>query len=53
MYKLYNDFQQKIVENQDLYRNKDDFRFFLKQKVMYMYSVYKVDRSKNGGFHYH
>ena len=28
MYKLYNDLQLKIVENHDLYRNKDDFRFF-------------------------
>ena len=28
MYKLYNDLQLKIVENQDLYRNKDDFDFF-------------------------
>ena len=34
MYKLYNDLQLKIVENQDLYRNKDDFRFFFKQKVL-------------------
>ena len=28
MYKFYNDLQLKIVENKDLYRNKDDFRFF-------------------------
>ena len=34
MYKLYNDLQLKIVENQDLFRNKDDFRFFLKQKFL-------------------
>ena len=35
MYKLYNDLQLKMVENQDLYyRNKDDFRFFFKQKVL-------------------
>ena len=34
MCKLYNDLQLKIVENQDSYRNKDDFRFFLKQKVL-------------------
>ena len=34
MYKLYNNLQLKIVENHDLYRNKDDFRFFLKQKVL-------------------
>ena len=31
MYKLYNDLQLKIVENQDLYRNKDDLRFFNKK----------------------
>ena len=24
---------KKIVENQDLYRNKDDFRFFQIQKI--------------------
>ena len=24
----------KIVENQDLYMNKDDFRFFLNKKVL-------------------
>ena len=34
MYKLYNNIQIKIVENQDLYRNKDDFRFFYKHKVL-------------------
>ena len=32
MYKLYNDLQLKIVENQDFYRNKDDFRFFKRIK---------------------
>ena len=35
MYKLYNDLQLKIVENQDLYRNKDDFRF--KKKSSYIW----------------
>ena len=30
---FYNDLQLKIVENKDLYRTKDDFRFFL-QKVL-------------------
>ena len=34
MYKLNNDLQLKIVENQDLYRNTDDFRFFFLQKVL-------------------
>ena len=34
MYKLYNDLQLKIVENQDLCRNKDDSRFLFKQKVL-------------------
>ena len=28
MCKFYNDLQLKIVENKDLYRNKDDFQFF-------------------------
>ena len=32
MFKLNNDLQLKIVEDQDLYRNKDDFRFFFKTK---------------------
>ena len=36
MYKLYNDLQLKIVKNQDLYRNKDDFRFFLQTKSSYI-----------------
>ena len=36
MYKLYNDFQQKIVENQDLFRNKDDFRFKKKKNYVYV-----------------
>ena len=35
MYKLYNDLQLKIVENQDLYRIKDDIRFFLNEKFLY------------------
>ena len=35
MYKLYNDLQLKIVENQDLYRNKDDIRFFFNKKFLY------------------
>ena len=35
MYKLYNDLQLKIVENQDLCRNIDDFRFFLNKKFLY------------------
>ena len=35
MYKLYNNLQLKIVENQDLYRNKDDFRFILNKKFLY------------------
>ena len=34
MYKLYNDLQLKIVANQDLYRNKDDFRFYFNQQVL-------------------
>ena len=34
MYRLYNNLQLKIVENQDLYRNKDDFRFFFRQKFL-------------------
>ena len=34
MCKFYNDLQLKIVEKKDLYRNKDDFRFFIKQKVL-------------------
>ena len=32
MYKLNNDLHLKIVEDQDLYRNKDDFRFFSRNK---------------------
>ena len=35
MYKLYNDLQLKIVDNQDLYRNKDDIQFFLNKKFFY------------------
>ena len=34
MYKLYNDLQLKIVVNKDLFRNKDDFRYFFKQKIL-------------------
>ena len=34
MYKLNNGLQLKIVEVEDLYRNKDDFRFLFKQKVL-------------------
>ena len=35
MYKLNFDLQLKIVDDQDLYRNKDDFRyFFSKQKFL-------------------
>ena len=49
MYKLYNDLQLKIIENQDSYRNKGDFRFFLLTKssfvewltiCMYVYCIY-------------
>ena len=32
MYKSNNDSQLKIVDDQDLYRNKDDFRFFSSNK---------------------
>ena len=35
MYKLNNDLQLKIVKYEDLYRNKDDFRFFFKRKSFY------------------
>ena len=35
MYKLYTDLQLKIVEIQDLYRNKDDSRFFKNKKFIY------------------
>ena len=34
MYKLYNDLQLRIVENQDLYRNKDDIRFSTKSSYI-------------------
>ena len=34
MYKLYNDLQLKIVEKQDLYRKKDDIRFFFNKKFL-------------------
>ena len=36
MYRLNNDFQLNIVENQDLYRNKDDLRFFFQTKSSYI-----------------
>ena len=48
MYKLYNDLQLKIVENEDLCRNKDDFRFFSNKKFLYSdlkYFMYSVVRS--------
>ena len=35
MYKLNNDLHLKIVESQELYRNKDDFRFFSNKKFFY------------------
>ena len=35
MYKLYNDLNLKFVEHQDLYRNKDDFRFFKNKNILY------------------
>ena len=35
MCKFYNDLQLRIVENKDLYRNKDDFRFFFNKKFLY------------------
>ena len=34
MYKFNNDLQLKIVVNQDLYRNKEEFRFNKKKKIM-------------------
>ena len=37
MYKLNNDLQLKIVEDQDLYRNKDDFRFFFQTKSSHIW----------------
>ena len=43
MYKLYNDLQLKIVENQDLYRNKDDFRLLFKQKVLiFLFKIFYI-----------
>ena len=42
MCKFYNDLQLKIKENQDLYRNKDDFRIFLKKKFLYFYLEYFI-----------
>ena len=35
MYKLYNDLNLKFVDHQDLYTNKDDFRFFQNNNVLY------------------
>ena len=35
MFKFYNDLQLINVENQDLYRNKDDFPFFFNKKFLY------------------
>ena len=35
MYKLYNNLKLNFLENQDLYRNKDDFRFFFNKKFLY------------------
>ena len=35
MCKFYNDLQLKIVENKDLNRNKDDFRFFFNKNFLY------------------
>ena len=36
MCKFYNELKLKIVENKDLYRNKDDFRFFFLTKSSYI-----------------
>ena len=36
MCKFYNDLQLKIVENKDLYRNKEDFRVFFLTKSSYI-----------------
>ena len=36
MCKFHNDLQLKIVENKDLHRNKDEFRFFFKTKSSYI-----------------
>ena len=36
MYKLNKHLQLKIVEDQDLYRNEDDFRLFIKTKSSYI-----------------
>ena len=51
MYKLYNNLQLKIVENQDLYRNKDDFQLkkkkFLYFDLKYLYLVSKMYSLQN------
>ena len=44
MYKFYNAQQLKIVENPDLYRNKDDFRFLLNKKFLYFGLKYFIFR---------
>ena len=36
MYKLNNDLQLKIVDDQELYSNKDDFDFFQNKKFLYL-----------------
>ena len=36
---MYNDLKLKIVENQDLYRNKDDIPFFLTKSSYILYLV--------------
>ena len=48
MYKLNNDLQLKTVENQDLYRNKDEFRFFLQiisSYILILKILYLVSKS--------
>ena len=43
MYKLYNDLQLKFLENQDFYRNKDDFRFFFNQKALiFLFKIFYI-----------
>ena len=41
MYKLYNELQLKIVENQDLYKNleQDNFRLFFENKK-FLYFIF-------------
>ena len=38
MHKLLNNLPLKIVENQDLYRKKDVFRYFYKTRSCYFFS---------------